>query len=793
MTVKHTLSGLMVTGVLLLVFYVSLPSLAAMLVSTRLAGAGYSNNQIHISALGLNSARLDSALFEADDGSLRITMQDLAVTWSLAELFDGHVKSIELASLSLVIQPASGSGQGVNIPAPAALLALIPAERVRVNQIYIDFPQRQPLQQISGRLDYEHGLLQAPLLLDTGVQQFQLQAEIKQDGGLRVALEQPVQGGNTEIASLTGTLSRQKDALLFAGKLRVEYARLWQLAGAWLPGNKISGSLDTDLKLAWPAELPSNGWDLFSAVAGEASLTTDFMADQWGETRKISLHGALSLGISDGRCDWHIDKGLKAAAYWPGMVEPVSLMLPSGLGGSVARIEQRLLFVLPAQQLLRFGKVKYGTLSLPETDLRLDQALQLSYQAASGWRIESAALSLPKQALQWDGIGLTHQGLMLAVNKDASWRLRLNSAIVTTGTTVARAVDMDANLSFASDRIAVRYSLAGQDGLLHLSGRAEHLLDAGSGSMTWSVPVMAFSNSHRLSGWLKLQQDIDLDAGQLSISTTSRWQRRGPAYRLNHHIETDLQDVSGHLGANRFAGLSMRLLLDGDDVLKSSKPARIELASFDNGVSIRKLAAAMAVELPLQGRKPALALTDFSASLLGGRVFSPDILLDFNRMSNPFTLSVEHVDVEQILALERQEGLYGSGLLDGTIPLLLTQAGISVNQGRLSARPPGGGIRYIGNATAHALAASSMDVKTILGIFSDFHYDRMDVRADYASDGQLMMQVHLAGKNPAYANGRAVEFNLGFEENVLTLLESLRVAGDISKKVDERVQKRLKK
>jgi len=199
------------------------------------------------------------------------------------------------------------------------------------------------------------------------------------------------------------------------------------------------------------------------------------------------------------------------------------------------------------------------------------------------------------------------------------------------------------------------------------------------------------------------------------------------------------------------------------------------------------------LELPLQGGRPVVSVDDLSAQLLGGQVTGHAIVMDLNRQRNPFTLSVEHLDIEQILALERQEGLSGNGMLDGTIPMLLTPKGVTVAQGHLSARAPGGVIRYATNATAQALAAGNSKMDMVLGIFRDFHYDEMDVLADYAIDGALKMQVRLAGKNPAYAAGRAVAFNLSLEENVLQLMKSLSVDSGVSKTLDQRVQQRLKK
>jgi len=787
MQLRRTALWLVLASVLMLALYLLLPALASLLISARLAGAGYADNDIHIASFDLHGATITSARLEADDGALRITMQGLVIDWSPAELFDGRVNSIAVAHLSLTLLSGSGPDQPVSMPAPGSLLAMIPARQLHVQQIAINFPPQQLLQQISGSIDYGQGILQAPLLLDTGTQQFQLQAELTGDGDLGIALEQAEQGGNRDIVRLRGRIISQQEMLHFAGKLQADYARLSPLVG-----EKISGRMDAELKLIWPAELPRDRDRLLSSIAGEARLTTDLMAEHVGEATRINLAGTLTLALADGRCDWHINKGMHASAHLPAMTLPLSLLLPAGLSGSVTLAGSQLMLTLPAQQQLRQGKLLYAGVNFPETTLRLDKLLRVSYTPTGGWHVEQAALSMPKQAVQWDGVRLDYQDITLALRENRGWRLRVHGVTLSTGDTAVRAMDLDAELRVEQEKLSAGYAVVSQSGLLHLDGSIEHNLMTGNGLMRWRVPAMAFGSSHPLSEWLK-QPQIDLDGGRISIDAGSRWQRSGSAYALNHHIDAELDGIAGSVGESRFAGLSMHLQLAGSDVLKSSKPARIALNSFDNGVAIRNIGATVGLKLPLQGTRPALSLDDLSAQLLGGELHANAIVLDFNRPRNPVSLSVEHLDIEQILALERQEGLSGNGLLDGSIPMVLTPDGVTVTQGQLSARAPGGVIRYAANDTAQTLAAGNSKMDMVLGIFRDFHYDEMDVAADYAMDGALKMQVHLAGKNPAYAAGRAVAFNLSLEENVLQLLKSLRVDSDVSKKIDKRVQQHLKK
>lgn len=83
-----------------------------------------------------------------------------------------------------------------------------------------------------------------------------------------------------------------------------------------------------------------------------------------------------------------------------------------------------------------------------------------------------------------------------------------------------------------------------------------------------------------------------------------------------------------------------------------------------------------------------------SAALFGARITSAGLRFDGTSPEPAFAVNVEHLDLQQLLQVEQHKGLEGTGVLDGVIPVILTSAGVKVQDGRLEARPPGGVIRY---------------------------------------------------------------------------------------------------
>jgi len=175
--------------------------------------------------------------------------------------------------------------------------------------------------------------------------------------------------------------------------------------------------------------------------------------------------------------------------------------------------------------------------------------------------------------------------------------------------------------------------------------------------------------------------------------------------------------------------------------------------------------------------------------LLGGRARSDPFELDFSREKNAFVVQLEQIGLNEIMQLEQQEGLQGSGKLDGQIPVEISSAGVVVNHGKLAARVPGGNIRYTPTAKVAAMAQSNSSVNMIVKALSDFQYEVLDVDADYNPAGDLKLQVRIEGKNPDWQKGQPVHLNLNLEENIPTLLRSLQLSSEISDRVQKRYQK----
>ena len=127
------------------------------------------------------------------------------------------------------------------------------------------------------------------------------------------------------------------------------------------------------------------------------------------------------------------------------------------------------------------------------------------------------------------------------------------------------------------------------------------------------------------------------------------------------------------------------------------------------------------------------------------------------------------------------------------LPFDWTDSGLKMTAGKLESRDPGGLIRYLGTASVQQFAATDTATRMAMQILSDFRFKLLHIQADYQPDGQLALKIGIKGHNPDYENGRPIEFNFNIEENVLKLLRSLRMADEISDRLEKKVQKKMQK
>lgn len=289
-----------------------------------------------------------------------------------------------------------------------------------------------------------------------------------------------------------------------------------------------------------------------------------------------------------------------------------------------------------------------------------------------------------------------------------------------------------------------------------------------------------------LADWPAL---LDLNNGRLSASASLR-QNAGSA----------TPEVELEVAGKGVAGIYDRTLLNGLDTrvqlaLKRNRLqlnfGELRLSEFNPGIALGplQLGGSYSADLdqPTQGQ---LHIEQAQTALIGGNVTLAAGQWDLAQRPLLFPLQVKGLQLEQLFILYPTEGLAGSGTLDGELPLQLSSAGLQIDKGQLTARAPGGHLRFH-SERIRALGRSNPAMQLVTQSLEDFQYDTLSSRVDYDQHGKLRLDLRLQGRNPAIEQGRPIHFKINLEEDIPTLLASLQLTDKVNEIITRRVQQRM--
>ena len=177
--------------------------------------------------------------------------------------------------------------------------------------------------------------------------------------------------------------------------------------------------------------------------------------------------------------------------------------------------------------------------------------------------------------------------------------------------------------------------------------------------------------------------------------------------------------------------------------------------------------------------------------ILGGRFWLDPGSLVFSGSEQPMSAHLRGLQLPLLLEAYPSEGLSGTGAIDGDFEIRHGPQGLSVEQGKLAARAPGGALQFR-SPQIQALGQSNQAMRLVTEALDDFHYDLLASDVRYTSDGTLLLGLRLHGRNPALEGGRPINFSINLEEDIPALLTSLQLSNRVSETIQRRVQERLR-
>ncbi|MDO6823549.1 YdbH domain-containing protein [Marinobacter sp. 1_MG-2023] len=289
--------------------------------------------------------------------------------------------------------------------------------------------------------------------------------------------------------------------------------------------------------------------------------------------------------------------------------------------------------------------------------------------------------------------------------------------------------------------------------------------------------------SRIFSAWPSL---LTVSGGTVSANATYKQPQAGPMLLDGRFVFTDWSGIYDRTAWSKMNG-SAEFRLEEDNI-KISVP-ELTVEEVNSGLPIGPLLLAGTYEAPLaQLAAGTLVLAQANTNALDGKVrIQPG---RWNLAQAPVTIPVEltELSLAYLLQLYPTEGLAGTGILSGTVPVLFDPAtGIRVESGRIAALEPGGRLQLTAERLK-ALASQNDSMKLVAQALEDFRYSVLDSGIDYDENGTLVLALHLKGNSPNVGEGQPVVLNINLEENIPALLRSLQLSGKVNDAVTERVK-----
>ncbi len=510
-----------------------------------------------------------------------------------------------------------------------------------------------------------------------------------------------------------------------------------------------------------------------------------------------------SSGV-EGKGDASISAQFKPTGTHSLSLEALSLKATA----SVSLLAGQVAVVLNEKNLLHLFNVKNETMHIPKLESRFPRGLFLNYQTKSqAWELQAPSSTLAISSLFLE---------------DKQWKfgeiftnnLRIDSTsngLTVDGTTTIAAMHPPAtSFNIPPSDWQTRYSLNPSSATFQFKGQTqEHPVHIGGqvklnrltseGSATMTLKPIQFTPetlvlSQLIQPWTF--PDMDVTHGTVSSSanmtfniSTDNTERPFHINRL--HVAVDFKEIGGFLKPTAMEGLTTRIEILGEAEKLRIPATPLHIKNIQSVVGLTDTALLFSTEPFHQTSIPTLSITKLRTHLLGGMVSLSNTVIDPSAADHEVILNVHGLDFNEILRLEQQETLKGTGKLDGIIPLAVAGKDVTVKQGAIHERAPGGTLQFtVDEDTASAWSESQPQLDLIIKSLENYHYSKLEVGVDYAKDGILKLATILEGKNPDFRNGVPIHFNLNIEENIPALIKSLSLVQGLEENIEKMMKEK---
>ncbi len=311
---------------------------------------------------------------------------------------------------------------------------------------------------------------------------------------------------------------------------------------------------------------------------------------------------------------------------------------------------------------------------------------------------------------------------------------------------------------------------------------ASNDLSTGGGLLQFESSSMPLANNEMVTQMISgAGFPLQIKDGAFSLSGKLNWTDYQAARMA---ITLSAEQVSGDYAQNPFVNLNVAMSLEKDDGWILAAPASLAIDQLNVGLPLKDIALRIEHYRHGVAARPVIKLADFRAGVLEGSVFSDTIEIDLNKPVNQFSLYLSALSLEKLLELNRTEALQATGIINGELPLSLSEGALKIDDGWLAADERGGVIRY---NHIEKLLSGNDDLKLVAGLLENFRYNEMSARVNLNPAGALTLQTKLYGRGPEAEFDAPVNLNFNIDLDLWKFLESARLLARIGQDISRQV------
>jgi len=425
-----------------------------------------------------------------------------------------------------------------------------------------------------------------------------------------------------------------------------------------------------------------------------------------------------------------------------------------------------------------------------------EQSATLDFK--DGTYLELAGLDAPDDAAKLDKTRVNLAGTELAtrhsVQPMALESLAVEGPVTVTSAAIQHPQLLPQSWRFNGDLEASLESLAVYGGLLSNAGTEADLAFSfpfsGIPGLDVDMTATGENGSRALADtFAAWPEGLDISEGSVNVTLGLRFPPEG----LEAQGNIGLEGLGGVFARTAWAGLDgeVAIGLSGERLDVSTSGLAVD--TVNPGIALGNIQVAGRYQSSTRALAAgSVELEKGSAEFLGGSVRIDSGAWDFSEMPLRVPLELSGIELSELMQVYPAEGLAGSGTLRGTVPLRISNRGVSIESGRVEALAPGGTLKLPADRLS-SLARDNEAMALVVRAMQNFNYSVLNSTVDYHQDGTLILGLRLEGSSPDVRDGHPIVLNINLEEDIPALLTSLQLSGRVNEAVTEKVRNLMQK